>query len=232
MMHKQVYLEDGQMLLSIWIDKMGKEHSETEYGDTRIRLTANSILVLNKLVGASVVDNNNKVLKSMVDYSHFVQLVPKPYFIACKNGYFGVIDSLLEIAVPFIYSSMKYAGNGLLIVSKNNRFGCINLQNEVLVPLVYEELGNVLLSYRDNYDVVISANNRVMAAKLGGYYGAIDIHNKIVVPFEYDDVIIEISHLGASVQEQIKVIKNHRYGYFDVNGKLVEPCVRYYVLER
>ena len=71
-----------------------------------------------------------------------------------------------------------------------------------------------------------------MAAKLGGYYGAVDMHNKIIVPFEYDDVIIEKGHLGASVQEQIKVIKNHRYGYFDLNGKLVEPCVRYYVLER
>jgi len=216
---------------NFWIDKMGKEYSITEYGYTRIKLTANSILVLHKLFGISLVDNNNKVLKSMVDYSHFVQLVPKPYFIASKNGYFGVIDSLLRVVVPFVYSSMKYAGNGLLIVSKNNRFGCINLQNEVLVPLVYEELGNVLLSYRDNYDVVISANNRVMAAKLGGYYGAVDMHNKIIVPFEYDDVIIEKGHLGASVQEQIKVIKNHRYGYFDLNGKLVEPCVRYYVSE-
>lgn len=215
-----------------WIDKTGKEHSETEYGDTRIRLTANSSLLWYKGIGISVVDNNNKVLKSMVDYSNFVQLVPKPYFIACKNGYFGVIDSLLGVVVPFIYSSIKDGSNGLLIVSKNNRYGCINLQNKVLVPLVYEELGNVLLTYQDDCEIAISANNRVMAAKLGGYYGAVDMHNKIIVPFEYDDVIIERGDCSSFVQGGIKVIKNHRYGYFDLNGKLIEPCVRYYVLER
>ena len=215
-----------------WMDKTGKEHSETEYGDTRIRLTANSILVLHKLVGASVVDNNNKVLKSMIDYSNLVQVGNKHCFIACKNGYFGVIDSLLEIAVPFIYSSMKYAGNGLLVVSKNNKYGCINLQNEVLVPLVYEELGNVQLTELDDNEVFIATNSGLMAAKLGGYYGAIDTHNKIVVPFEYDDVIIERGDCSSSVRGGIKIIKNHRYGYFDLNGKLVEPCVRYYVLER
>jgi alkyl sulfatase BDS1-like metallo-beta-lactamase superfamily hydrolase len=67
-----------------------------------------------------------------------------------------------------------------------------------------------------------------MTAKLGNYYGAVDIHNKIVVPFEYDKVTIESIYFGASVQERIKVVKGYRYGYFDVNGKLVEPCVRYY----
>ena len=217
---------------SFWIDKMGKEYSITEYGYARIRLTANSILILHKLFGISLVDNNNKVLKSIIGYNNFVQVGNKHCFIACKNGYFGVIDSLLEIAVPFIYSSMKYAGNDLLIVSKNNKYGCINLQNKVLVPLVYEELGNVQLTELDDNEVFIATNSGLMAAKLGGYYGAVDMHNKIVVPFEYDDVIIEKGHLGASVQERIKVIKNHKYGYFDLNGKLVEPCVRYYVLER
>ena len=164
----------------------------------------------------------------MVDYSNFVQLANKRCFIASKNGYFGVIDSLLGVVVPFVYSSMKYAGNGLLIVSKNNRFGCINLQNEVLVPLVYEELGNVQLTELDDNEVFIATNSGLMAAKLGGYYGAIDTHNKIVVPFEYDDVIIERGDCSSSVRGGIKIIKNHRYGYFDLNGKLVEPCVRYY----
>ena len=215
-----------------WIDKTGKEYSETEYGDTRIRLTANSTLIWYKGVGISVVDNNNKVLKSIVDYSNLVQLFPMRCFIASKNGYFGVIDSLLGVVVPFVYSSMKYGGNGLLIVSKNNRYGCINLQNKVLVPLVYEELGNVQLTELDDNEVFIATNSGLMAAKLGGYYGAVDMHNKIIVPFEYDDVIIERGDCSSSVQGGIKVIKNHRYGYFDLNGKLVEPCVRYYVLER
>jgi hypothetical protein len=211
-----------------WIDKTGKEHSETEYGDTRIRLTANSSLLWYKGIGISVVDNNNKVLKSMVDYSNLVQLFNKRCFIASKNGYFGVIDSLLKVVVPFVYSSINSVDNGLLVVSKNNRYGCINLQNEVLIPLVYEDLGNVLRPYQNGYDTAISVNSRLMTAKLGNYYGAVDIHNKIVVPFEYDKVTIESIYFGASVQERIKVVKGYRYGYFDVNGKLVEPCVRYY----
>lgn len=76
-----------------------------------------------------------------VKFPHYFYYSDK-YFIVEYNGLWGVIDSLGEKIVPFIYDDLDFIENSSdkFIAQKGDDFGIINLSNEVLIPFRFKEL--------------------------------------------------------------------------------------------
>ncbi|MCX6253689.1 MAG: WG repeat-containing protein [Bacteroidia bacterium] len=106
-------------------------------------------------------------------------------------------------------------------MKKDDKYGFVDVTGKVLVPIIYDDA----LSFSEGLAIV----------KKEDKYGFVDINGKEVTPFIYDEPEISImmkrirliqiipafrfSELGAWVT------KDGKYGFMDVNGKLLIPII-------
>jgi hypothetical protein len=196
---------------ALWVDRYGNEYSCAKYGVERLGLSSKYTAVYYPQDSVCVVDKANKVVSSMNGYANYKQLKNKPYFLVSKNGYWGMIDSSLQVVVPTIYTQIEEAENGLLKVALKNKWGYINLQNKVVVPIIYQGFN--------------ANNGTLFETQLNNYWGVVGANGKVIVPFEYNSTSIERHNYDTPNLTRINVFKNGKYGYIDVNNGVALPCV-------
>lgn len=124
----------------------------------------------------------------------------------------------LKKAVP-LYSDMNFDSckDGIIIVKRDGKYGCINLKGEEVIPCIYSQID----SFSDGYALVekTDADNNQLQ------YFFIDNKGTRYLPFPSD-------YLSPSVHDGLIIaIDNGKYGYFDVNGRIVIPCIYDYAEE-
>lgn len=170
-----------------------------------------------------------------------VKLPSKEFFILQNRvGKYGVIDSLNNLKIPFIYD---YIGNNwnmyspFFVVKKDDKIGLINLKGDVLVPIKYDKVDPSKFS------------NRLCIIEINGKKGVFDYKNgRELLPCLYskiyfiDDFIAlqEMDQFFSVLDSSGKIVSQNKYKDIEGNvvknskgkkgllnhfGELVIPCI-------
>lgn len=182
-----------------------------------------------------VIDKNNKILVN-ADYSSIIIPNPeKPVFIVEQEGDVKVLNDKNEqilteyseiapIRLKNVASSLMYE-KSVLVYTKDGKKGLIDLEGNKIIEPVYETIDSI--SYKEGELIV----------KREGKFGMINIKGNDLVKAKYDQISVDgfyidgegYKYAGYIVSE--KTNEGYRYGYVDVNGKLLMK-MEYNDLER
>lgn len=228
-----------------FIDSMGRELIPCVYD--KVELQANLIRVT---AGPSIGLYNYKGQQLLpVEYQRLFDMENSPYYMAEKNGLWGVVDPFSpknKTIIPVQYSRFGCL-NGVMIGSgncsqfyfkKDSTFGIMDIHSRIIIPPVYTSLE--------------SAPTGIYKACKNGKFGYIDSVNNTVIPFVFDDcqpLIINgltlaqkekwglINNKGEFViapqydevftwqQGVLRVKKNGKTGFIDEKGVEFIPCI-------
>ncbi|MBQ4527825.1 MAG: WG repeat-containing protein [Clostridia bacterium] len=118
------------------------------------------------------------------------------------SEYFGYVNDSGDTVIEFKYTSALDFKYGKAIVSTGKYSGIIDVEGNTIIPFVYT-------GFNPSYDY-----NVIAAANEYSKWGLISFTNKMLCEFDYD-YIFEFDNGYAPV------LKNHKYGIVDVNGKLI-----------
>lgn len=129
------------------------------------------------------------------------------FAIAKQNGKFGVVNSLLETAIPFEYDNISEQ-NDYYIVVKNGNYGVSRRNGQVVFPCQYK-------------DAKISKENDklVLLNRTDDGWGAIDMNNKeIIIKNQYEEIKLD----QLDTKDICFNIKNGgKWGICQDNGKII-----------
>ncbi len=129
-----------------------------------------------------------------------------------KNGYWGAIDMLGNVAIPFKYDKIDYVENSsLVLVNRNDKWGFYNIaqQREQIEPKF-----DIAKRFNNQNAIVCEKAEVLAGCQRKGKYGVIDSYNYHVIPPFYDDIEI----VNAST---FKVLLNNKYGLIDDKGQFI-----------
>ncbi|TAH29969.1 MAG: WG repeat-containing protein [Cytophagales bacterium] len=138
---------------------------------------------------------------------------------AKKNGFWGAIDTLNQIKIPFEYDSLENRYPEKKLVSfdakKNKKWGVIDDVNQILIPIQYDELGRVY--FEDDVPFGIQVKQK---------WGFADKQNKILVKPQFEDAKqpFESKQLNAKNPEKSFIAcvkKKGKWGLIDMKGKKI-----------
>lgn len=160
----------------------------------------------------------------------------------------GLIDTLGNIIFPHEFTELVSLGNGSFIAAKNHNYGVITLDNTELIPCEFYQPShsmNGLLFFSDHTQakfafrvndkrVFTIPSNRYQLTSFvpelfvitrSGKDGVWNIlTNQQIVPNQYDHItLMNYDHQPHGIA--IKVLSGNKYGLFDVDGKVILPCV-------
>ncbi|MCH3883413.1 WG repeat-containing protein [Tenacibaculum aquimarinum] len=134
-------------------------------------------------------------------------------FIEIKDDKFGIIDSLNNIIVPFIYDFIEYK-NSRLIVKIENLNGVLTTKNELLIPIKYQ----FILPRKNDRFIIWTKKN---------IFGLTDLNGNIIIPLKYKNI-------SATENDDYYITENENNlnGVFDFNGKnIIEENYRFYTID-
>lgn len=134
------------------------------------------------------------------------------------NNQYGIINSKMEVIVPFRYNEIGYNNNGLLPAQLGNKWGVILEQGKVVIPFKYQSVTIInkdlilceneknLIGLKDGNGKTIASpiysadgsyrlfenikgSTNTLMTKLDGKYGIINYKGDILIPFKYDDFV-------------------------------------------
>ncbi len=138
---------------------------------------------------------------------------------AKKNGFWGAIDTLNRIKIPFEYDSLcnRYAETKLIDfdAKKGKKWGIISDVNEILVPIQYDEVGRIYFN-----------NDTPFGIKIKNKWGFSDKEKKILVKPQFDDAKqpfeskqLNPKIIGKSFVACVK--RKQKWGLVDMTGKKI-----------
>ncbi|MGE3799474.1 MAG: WG repeat-containing protein [Candidatus Kapaibacterium sp.] len=105
------------------------------------------------------------------------------HLVAQRGSKYGVITRENIVVLPFVYDSIRSAGDDRYIVSNASHFGVVNGRNEVLLPIRYDR-------------IVPIAHNRFVVGQ-NSLTGVVSSADSLLIPIEYlaiyplfDDLLI------------------------------------------
>lgn len=158
--------------------------------------------------------------------------------VAKKHGKYGLIDTLGNTVVPFLYNdAMDWCQMNRLGVKKKNKWGFIDRYNNIKIPFKYGYVNNfepnglsicstkgIRYSLIDTNGVKITKskyigiqgiyNTDLFIVRLKDKYGVINNFGDILIPIKYE----EINQIGEGC---IRVKYSGKYGFFDKSGKKI-----------
>lgn len=155
------------------------------------------------------VPNNNGLFDKIVD-DYKIAGSDETYYIAQKNGMYGVFNSKFETIVPFEYSSVrqfKSGSNQYLEVQKNGMTGIINSGGSVDIAPDYSSL--VLIKGPDKTDYAILKKDGKTYVK--------DLSNNDIIPMGYADITYD-DNGGFVITDN-----NNLRGFYFLDNKTISP---------
>ena len=122
-----------------------------------------------------------------------------------QSGKWGMTDTLGNMIIPFLYESITYCSDRIILVKADGKYGLIdrNLEYKEIIPI--------------KYDYIIYHTDDLFAVKTDGKHGLINSKNEFLTPPEYDN-------MGSSYEGMIKLKKDDKWGYADFRGRIrVKP---------
>ncbi len=167
------------------------------------------------------------------------QLTLPTLFEVCKNGMWGICDSLSNLIVPIEYEKVSIVSNSYIAVYKSNKCGIVNNRGKNIISVKYDSIEYALnelfcVEIDNQYGLVDIRGTEIVPisydfigifvtgaapVKKDGKCGAINTAGRVMVPLEYDWIDIYFDYNGL-----IQVSKNKKYGFVNINGKEIVPC--------
>lgn len=170
----------------------------------------------------------NKEGKQIINTEYTNVIIPNPQksvFICYTNDSTKVLNqngeeiftefkSIEPIKLKNIASSLMYE-KSVLTYKENEKFGLINLEGKKLTKAIYEKIEG--LPYKEGELLV----------QKEGKYGVINLKGKELIKPQYDQVNVdgysndENGYKNAGYIVGNKTEEGYRYGYIDINGKML-----------
>jgi hypothetical protein len=127
------------------------------------------------------------------------------YTPARRDGKWGAVDTLGQVAVPFVFEADRLIslGGEILAVQKESKIALSDLKGKLLSEYIYDD--------------VYSLSENLTRVKMDSKYGVVDRKGNILHFCEYDGIYPLIK--GAFYT----IYKNGRCGIIDNNGKEIIP---------
>lgn len=143
------------------------------------------------------------------------------YVLALKGAKLGMLDKNGNTIIPFEYdgNSGVWEDEKICFLKKNGKFGLLNFQGEILLPFKYDKIVN-------------GGKSGVIGVQIGEKFGLINYRkHKEVLPCEYENVKLGYVRRWSWGGYEYNDLTNHliavknegRWGFVDLNGKLVVP---------
>ncbi len=221
------------------INSEGQQVVPFEYGDGLVY--PNGLIRMRLGSQTIITDKNGTVIFSGGKFDYICAVSGNLVFVE-RGGKVGAVDITGKEIVPFIYSGVREAKNGLTIVTAGDECAVINQNGKVVLPL--DRYGNVNLWDDTGSILVVSA--------VTGRWGLKDISGRTVLPCEYwsigpvndnyitannekgyavfnkdGDIVVpfgEFEYIGYHISESmVDVRKNGLFGYISLPGYVEQP---------
>lgn len=219
--------QDGVQKL---IDKTGKTLIENQFDTIKeINLADEIIFTKNNQYGIMNIDGTQKVAPQYQELSY----TSSNYYIAKKEGKYGIIDNNNEVKVPFEHPQITYRkeadffeleqANAVETKIYNNKLEEVltGIITEVNIPKGYArvrtqgEYKYYNFKFEEKTAQSLLTTNTLYLSKQDGKYGYVDKENKIVVPYQYEDATEQNEFGFAAVK------KDGKWGAINKEGKQV-----------
>jgi hypothetical protein len=133
-----------------------------------------------------------------------------PYFLAKRNGKWGVINTKNIVLLDFDFDELKeYQFDGVKLFKKNGKWGILDKNFSVKLNNVYDSL---------------VYNNGTYLVKQNDKWAIFDYKYNEILPFKFKDISITPDKQGYYVQDE-----NAKYGYYNKKGVLEIPIKYTYI---
>ncbi|MDB5201807.1 MAG: hypothetical protein JWQ27_1216 [Ferruginibacter sp.] len=151
--------------------------------------------------------NNNGLFDKIVD-DYKVAGSSETYYIAQKNGMYGVFNSKFDTIVPFQYASitpLQSRGNEYLQVKKDGFAGILSGNGQMLIN---PDNNSMLVVNGDQSDyVIVKRNGRTYVKDMG---------NKDVISQGYSDIVYDNGGFVITSDDNLR-------GYYFMDNKVIAP---------
>lgn len=179
--------------------------------------------------------NKEGVEKTPLEYEN-LKYAFSIYYIAKRDGKYGVINQENEKIVEFEYISMTYIESGNFIIADKSEVQTVILDSnlakktEGVISEINEEKGYIRVYMDDSYKYYnfkleekkaqdILTKNTLFLSKKDGKYGYIDKNDKIVIDYIYDDATEQNNYGYCGVK------KDGKWGSIDKVGNIVQEII-------
>lgn len=152
---------------------------------------------------------NNNGLFDKIENDYKVSGSDETYYIAKKNGMYGVFNSKFDTIVPFNYSAIKIIRSGenqYLKVTKDGKSGLVTPGGSTIIN-----------PENTNLNIVNAANNaEYIIVQHDGKTYVKDMKNNDVIPRGYADIVYDDGGFVVTADNNLK-------GYYFLNNKSIAP---------
>lgn len=212
------------------IDKTGKTLIENKFDTIKeINLSNEVVYTKNNQYGIMQIDGTEKIAPQ---YEELIYTSTN-YYIAKKQGKYGIITHNNEIKVPFEYTKITHRkeadffelekDNQTETQIRNNKLEEIltGIVTEVNIPKGYVRIRTngeykyYNFKFEEKTAQSLLTNNTLYLSKQNGKYGYVDKDNKLIVEYQYDDAKEQNEYGFAAVK------KDGKWGAINKEGKEV-----------
>lgn len=162
----------------------------------------------------------------------------------CKNGKWGFLDSLAQIAVPLQYDDIdtdsSFFWQNLRRVGQGNRFGFLNPQTgQLVVPIRFEatqpsQRPVLWVRQRNRWGLIDNQQQPIIQPRYEGvtpfdaqglsivqqdsFFGLVDTQGKVLIPLMYERIL-------AFQEDRAVVGRNGKFGFITTDGYEMIPTV-------
>lgn len=128
------------------------------------------------------------------------------YYVASLNGKFGLIDSKMNVKIPFKYDkALANVSDGKLGLCKGGFWGYFDINNKQLTPMKYSSISD----FKDGKAFIAIEQNRK------NMYGLIDSKCKEIISPKWDNVV----YRSGEIQKNYWLLKDSLYTFYDASTK-------------
>jgi len=152
--------------------------------------------------------NNNGLFDKITD-DYKVEGSSETYYIAVKDGRYGVFNTKFETIIPFVYNEIKINRNkngAFLEVNKGGMFGIILPNGKISIEPEYSNLRTV-----DGMD----GNEYFVIQKMGKTYVK-DLQNRDIISTGFADITYDRGGFVITNDNKLK-------GYYFTDNKVIQP---------
>jgi hypothetical protein len=153
--------------------------------------------------------NNNGLFDKIVD-DYKIAGSDETYYVAQKNGMYGVFNSKFETIIPFEYTSVKQLtsnNNIYLQVQKNGRYGIMNANGMADINTDYSNI--TIVNGANNIDYVILKKDGKTYVK--------DMMNNDIISLGFSDIVYD-NNGGFVVTDN-----NNMRGFYFSDKRMINP---------